>query len=435
MGGRVRLQRSERVTEELRRVMPGGDTRTSTFFTPFPIVLERGEGHRVWDVDGNAYIDLLNNYTSLVHGHAHPRIVAAVVDQAGQGFCFSAPHRSQAELAARITDRVESVEHLRFTNSGTEAVMQAVRAARAATGRTRIVKAHGGYHGSWEQVPMVLEEAIGTPPAVGDLITWVDYNDVAGLERAMAEGGSDVAAIILEPVLGGGGIIAASAAFLAAARRLATQHGALLILDEVITARLDRGGYQRVLGVRPDLTTFGKIIGGGLPVGAVGGSAEAMAVFDPRRPGHIDHGGTFNGNPMTMVAGCASVDLLDDAAIATLNELGSRLAEGLARCLEHGPVPGTVTSAGSLVQIHLGTTGPIRSWADVDLATPLLDVVHRACLEEGVYFARRGMLNVSTAMDDAVVDDVIRRFACALDRAGPALHDLGTDEHPGKDAS
>jgi glutamate-1-semialdehyde 2,1-aminomutase len=397
-------------------VLPGGDTRTSTFFRPFPIVMERGEGCRLWDVDGNEYVDLLNNFTSLVHGHCHPEIVTAVCDQAGLGLSFSAPHRSQGQLAGRLVERFKSVEQVRFTNSGTEAVLQAIRAARAVTGRERIVKAYGGYHGSWEQVPMTPENSLGTPQAVKDLIEWIDFNNVPRLERKMSEKGDEVAAVILEPVMGGGGVVEGTRDFLEAARRLTKDHGALLILDEVITLRLEPGGYQGSAGVDADITTMGKIIGGGLPVGALGGSAEVMEVFDPRRSSYLDHGGTFNGNPMTMVAGCVSLDLLTDEEIGRINSLGKDLSERLKEVFADAPFKASVTNVGSLLQMHLGTTGEIRSFKDVNLAEPLLDRFHSACLEEGIYFARRGLLNISTAMDEVVVGRIAEGAKRAVER-------------------
>lgn len=420
VGPALRLERSKEITALLRSVLPGGDTRTSTFFRPFPIVMQRGEGFRIWDVDGNPYVDLLNNFTSLVHGHSHVDIVEAVSRQARLGVSFSAPHRSQADLAGRIVDRVASIERVRFTNSGSEAVLQAVRAARAVTGRERIVKAYGGYHGSWEQVPMTPENALGTPGPVRDLIEWVDYNDVGQLERKMRDRGDEIAAVILEPVLGAGGVVAARRDYLEAARRLTKEHGALLVLDEVITLRLGIGGYQGIVGIEPDLTTMGKIIGGGLPVGAVGGPAGVMEVFDPRRRSHLDHGGTFNGNPMTMIAGCASLDLLTQDRIDHIDALGTGLADRLRELVADAPFSASVTNVGSLLHVHLGRSEEIGSYDDVDFSEPLLDRFHIACLEEGIYFARRGLLNVSTAMDEATVGDVAEGVKRALDRMASA---------------
>jgi glutamate-1-semialdehyde 2,1-aminomutase len=427
----IQTSRSSAIAERVQRVMPGGDTRSVTFYTPFPLALVRGEGHRVWDADGNEFIDVLNNYTALVHGHAAPAIVRAIQDQAPNGTVFPAPSELQAELAERICERVASVERVRFTNSGTEAVLQAIRIARAVTGRDDIVKADGGYHGSWEQVPMSLAQShghvaeddraapvargTGIPRAVQDLVHMVRYNDVASLEATMREQGGRVAALIFEPVLGEG-VIPGDPTFFAAARRLADEHGALLVLDEVVTARLAWGGHQSELGVEPDLTTFGKVIGGGLPVGAVGGRHEIMAAFDPRRRGYVSHSGTFNGNPMTMAAGRASLDLLTAEEIDRINAMGERLAEGLRRGFRSAGVDGGVTAYGSFLHLHFDSPVSIRSFDDVNLASPGLAQMHRACLNEGVYLAPRGMLNLSTAMDDGVVDELVERMTRAAAR-------------------
>src|SRR5215211_9339024 len=284
----IRTERSREIFERLERSIPGGNTRSLAYFPPYPLVISSGSGCRIRDADGNEFIDLLNNYTASVHGHAVPAVNAAMREQAALGTVFPAPGELQAELAERIVGRVASVEKVRFANSGTEAVMMAVRAARAFTGREKIVKAEGGYDGMWEQVPIALPDdsdpyLAAMPEGVRKLVRMVDFNDVGQLEAAMEEEGDRVAAILMEPVTGTG-VFEGTAGYFAAARRLADEHGALLICDEVITLRLAFGGFQEVLGVRPDLTTMGKIIGGGLPVGAFGGRADVMELFDPRSP-------------------------------------------------------------------------------------------------------------------------------------------------------
>jgi glutamate-1-semialdehyde 2,1-aminomutase len=339
--------------------------------------------------------------------------------QAALGTVFPAPGEAQAELAERIVDRVDSVEKVRFANSGTEAVMMAVRAARAFTGREKVIKAEGGYHGMWEQVPVV-RPLHPTPEGVRALVRLVDYNDVGGLEAAM---GDDVAAIILEPVTGTG-VLTGTPEYFAAARRLADEHGALLICDEVITLRLAVGGFQEVLGVTPDLTTMGKIIGGGLPVGAFGGREEVMSVFDPRLPDHLHHSGTFNGNLMTMAAGSVALDLLTSEEIERLNALGERLAGGLRRLLaRREELGGVVTSCGSLVHINFETEREVRTYSDLNLESPVMAAFHLAALDEGLYFAPRCFMNTSTAMDERTIDVVLEACSRALERVS-ALLDL-----------
>jgi glutamate-1-semialdehyde 2,1-aminomutase len=320
----------------------------------------------------------------------------------------------QAEVAERIKARLASAEHVRYANSGTEAMMIAIRAARAFTGRSGIVKARGGYHGFWEQLQMAPGGA-GVPAAVDALVSDHHFNDVDDL-RAAVEGRDDLAAIVVEPVMTAAGVIEGDPAYLAEARRLATEHGALLVLDEIVTLRLAPTGWQGVVGVRPDLTTLGKIIGGGLPVGAVAGRADVLAVFDPTRPGHVVHSGTFNGNAMTLAAGRASLDGLTPDEIVRINGLGARLADSLRAGL-----PGAVvTQVGSILQVHVETGPVIRRYADTNMASPLLARFHRATLEHGVFMAARGLLAVSTAMDEAVVDDAAERLARAWHAAGGA---------------
>ena len=417
----IRTERSREIAERLERSIPGGNTRSLAFYPPYPLVISSGSGCRIWDADGNEFIDLLNNYTASVHGHALPAINKAMRDQASLGTVFPAPSGLQAELAERIVGRVASVEKVRFANSGTEAVMMAVRGARAFTGREKIIKAQGGYNGMWEQVPVSWPQdqtpyGAAMPVGVRDLVRMVDFNDVGQLEAAMEEEGDEVAAILLEPVTGTG-VFAGTPEYFAAARRLVDEHGALLICDEVITLRLAVGGFQEVLGVRPDLTTMGKIIGGGLPVGAFGGRADVMEVFNPRSPHHLHHSGTFNGNLMTMAAGQVALDLLSGSEIERINALGERLAEGLRRSLAERPdLRGVVNGCGSLLHVNFGTKGEVRKYSNLRLDSPTAAAFHLAALDEGVYFAPRGFMNSSTPMDEQVVDDVIAACSRAMER-------------------
>jgi glutamate-1-semialdehyde 2,1-aminomutase len=418
---KVRItSQSEALAHRLRDLLPGGDTRSATFYEPYPIAMARGEGERVIDVDGNEYLDFWNNFTALVHGHCHPDIVRALGTQLSFGTVFPSPSVAQAELAERIKERLKSVELIRFTNSGSEAVMLAVRAARAFTGRDLLVKADGGYHGCWEQVPMTQGQGIGgqrgTPSAVNDLLRVCTYNDGPSLRAVMEEVGEQVAAVLLEPVMVGGGVLAGDPTFFKTARELCDSYGALLILDEVVTLRLDAHGYQSVLGVEPDLTTLGKLIGGGLPVGAAGGRARIMEQFDPRRADFVGHSGTFNGNPLTTVGGRVSLDLLDDEAIARINALGEALASRLAGSMADSGVEGTITNCGSLVQLHLQTGGQVRAYADTNMGSDLLRRIHRASIEEGFLFASRGLMCTSTVMDDETIDQACEAFDRALAR-------------------
>ena len=408
----MRDDKSRELFERLAKVMPGANTRTVTHYEPFPVGIKRGEGCRLWDVDGNAYVDLINNYTALVHGHAHPRIVEAITRTAQQGLAAAvpAPIALQGELAERLCSRTPSIDLVRFTNSATEAVMMAVRAARAFTGRDHLIMPANGYHGSWDQVslsgtdeahPDGAEGVVprGIPRVLADIVHFVRFNDIAQLEELMRKHGSETAAIILEPILGHI-IEAGDPEFVRAALRLAHDNGALLILDETITYRLHVGGWQAQHDIEADLTTLGKTIAGGLPLGAFGGKEHVMRIFDPRTPDALAAHGTMNGSPMCLAAGCASLDLLDQPAIDRLNDLGDTLTRLLNAAGSEAGMDVKVHNCGSLLQ--------------VDSAAPL--AFHRACLEEGLYIAPRGSMNLSTPIDEDVVTQIVAAWRRALGR-------------------
>jgi glutamate-1-semialdehyde 2,1-aminomutase len=406
-------EKSRELFERLARVMPGASTRTVTHYEPFPVCIERGEGCRIWDVDGNSYIDLLNNYTPLVHGHAHPRIVEAITRTAAEGLAAAvpAPIALQAELAERLCARTPSIDLVRFTNSATEAVMMAVRAARAVTGRDDVIMPANGYHGSWDQVCLggADEEhpdgadgvvPIGLPKVLADIVHFVRFNDIGHLEELMRRHGSTTAAILLEPILGHI-LEPGDPEFVRAAQRLAHEYGTLLILDETITYRLHVGGWQAEHGIEADLTTMGKTIGGGMPVGAFGGKEHVMRIFDPRIAEPLPAHGTMNGHPLCMAAGCASLDLLDQPAIDRINAFGASLAAQLDAAARDAGVDARVHNYGSLLQVN--SSAPLA--------------FHRACLEEGLYTAPRGSMNLSTAMDEAVLEEIVEAWKRALQRA------------------
>lgn len=402
---------SARLYERLCRVMPGGITRTATYYEPFPLAIARGVGCHIYDVDGNEYIDLLNNYTPLVHGHSHPRIVEAITRTAAEGLSAAvpAPIALQAELAERLCARTPSIELVRFNNSASEAVMMAVRVARAFTGRDDVIFPSNGYHGSWDQVQVSGADewhpdgreggVLGTPQAVVEMAHLLRFNDIGHLEELMRRHGEKVAAILLEPILGHI-TMAGDPEFVLAAQRLAHEYGALLILDETITYRVHVGGWQTEHGIEADLTTLGKTIGAGMPVGAFGGKEYIMRILDPRQPDGLGAHGTMNGHPICMAAGCASLDLLDQPAIDRINAMGEDLLGRLEAAGSDAGVDIRVRGYGSLLQVD----------------TPNPDAFHRACLQEGLYIAPRGSMNLSTAMDESVLDEIIERWRRAIAR-------------------
>jgi glutamate-1-semialdehyde 2,1-aminomutase len=406
--------------------LPGGNTRTTIFHDPYPVYLERGEGCRVWDVDGVERIDFVSNYTSLVHGHCHPSIVEAVQRQAARLTSAAGPSELEVELAERIRERLPSVELVRFCNSGTEATMLALRAARAFTGREKVLAFAGAYHGTHDLAVAIPPEpgaadARGVPRPVAESLVVAPFNDADGTRAAVEPHLGDLAAVVVEPIQGAAGVIPADRSFLAFLRELATAAGALLVFDEVISFRVGYHGAQGAYGIAPDLTTLGKIIGGGLPVGALGGRGEVLELFDPRRPDRLSHGGTFNANPLTAAAGIAALELLTREELDRLEALTLGLVEGIERAFSEEGVAVTVTHAGSLFNVH-ATAGPVRSHTDVlagDLE--LLRRLHLGLLCNGILFTPRGMGCLSTPMTAAEVEAFVDGVRASLSGAEEPL--------------
>src|SRR5579862_6298879 len=315
--------KSGAVAKRAERVMPGGDTRSVQQYRPYSLTIVRGEGPFLFDADGNRYIDLLGNYTSLVHGNAYPPIVEAIREAAANGTAWPARSHAQVELAELLCNRVRSVEQVRFCNSGTEAGMLAAHVARRMTGRKYILMARHGYHGSYDDLE------VGLAGHEGERTMIADFGDSNAFEALLAERGKEIAAVFLEPVLGSAGIVIPPAGFLSRVREATRRAGTIFVIDEVITLRLAAGGAQQLFDVQPDLTMMGKIIGGGLPVGALGGSESIMSCLDPRNRGALWHSGTFNGNPLTCAAGAISVRELTQERIDKMDCLGERLAREL----------------------------------------------------------------------------------------------------------
>ena len=409
---------SRELWERATYSLPGGNTRTTIFQDPYPVYLERGEGCRVVDVDGVERIDFINNYTSLVLGHCHPRVVEAVQLQAGRLASAAGPNELEIQMAERLKERLPSIELVRFTNSGTEATMQAIRAARAFTGRTVLLTFAGAYHGTHDYasaIPATPGPAAGAgiPQEVADSIVVPPYNDTEATLAALEPYLDDLAAIVVEPVLGAGGVVPAGEGFLRSLRELADEAGALLIFDEVIAFRIGYHGAQGRYAIRPDLTTLGKIIGGGLPIGAFGGRADVMALFDPREDGRLSHGGTFNANPLTMAAGLATLDELTPVALDRLEALTVELQRKLGEVFADAGIPVCITQIGSLFNVHF-SEGPISSHADVLAGDRELQrQLHLALLGDGILFTPRGMGCLSVPMTGAEIG----AFVGATERA------------------
>jgi glutamate-1-semialdehyde 2,1-aminomutase len=422
-----RNPRSRALHERARRALAGGTTRTTTYFEPFPVYVTRGEGARVWDADGNQRLDFICNYTALILGHAHPRVTAAIREVAGEGTAFAAPNPHEVALAELLVERVPSVELVRFCNSGTEATMFAMRLARAFTGRERLARVEGGYHGTHDLAevshhpepaaagpadrPRAVADSPGTPRWAVDSTVVIRYNDPGAAERVLRENARDLAGVIVEPVVGSGGVISADLEFLRRLRSVTRELGMLLIFDEVISLRLAPGGVQEASGVLPDLTTMGKIIGGGLPVAAFGGRRDVMDLLDPRSSAGIRQGGTYNGNPLGMAAGLAAMRELTPAVYEELNRRGEQLADQAREVFATHRVPVQVNSAGSLFAFHF-TERPVRDYRSAAVADAgRAHELFLGLLNEGVMLAPRGMGCLSTAHTPADLD----RFIDALD--------------------
>ena len=388
---------SAAIHERARAVMPGGNTRTVLFYTPFPTAMVRGEGCRLWDADGREYLDLLGEYSAGLFGHSERRIIDAVKAALDGGINLASVGEAEGRLASLVVGRFPSIEMVRFTNSGTEANLMALAAARGFTGRVKTMVMRGGYHGG-----VLTFGSERNPVNVPIPLAFTDYNDPeAALRDALAEAEA-LAAVLVEPMLGSGGCIPASPAFLEALREATRRTGAVLIFDEVMTSRHARGGLQERFGITPDMTTLGKYMAGGMSFGAFGGRAEIMAVFDAHRPGALPHAGTFNNNVWSMAAGCVALgEIFDGAAAEALHARGEALREALnAVCLRAG-VPMQFTGIGSMLNVHFRGGVVDRPYQASAAEERLRELFFFDMLEAGIYLARRGMAALSLPVGEA----------------------------------
>jgi glutamate-1-semialdehyde 2,1-aminomutase len=400
-----RTPNSAAVGPRARRVMPAGDTRAAGYHTPYPLTLSHARGYTLTDIDGNDYIDLSNNFTSLAHGHAYAPIVDAVSAVIGAGTAWPARNHTQIELAELICSRVPSVDLVRFCNSGSEANMLALHVARTHTGRHKVLMAKFGYHGSHEAFEAGFFGNEGDKAWPHTIVA--PWGDAAAFEQILAEQGDEIAAVFLEGAMGSSGLVGASSECFQRIIDATHRAGAVFVLDEVITLRMSEGGHQSNLGIVPDLTTMGKVIGGGYPVGAVGGDAELMGLLDPSR-GKIFHSGTFNGNPVTTAAGIPSLAHLTSARIAAMATQAERLDSGLAAAAAAAGLAFSSRRIGSLINVYFTPEAPDANLLRDDAET--MRKVHLAGMNHGMYFASRGLLVLSTVLPDDVIDDVIERF-------------------------
>ena len=422
---------SAKAFEREREVVPGGSMRNATWFAPHPPYAAKGRGCWVEDIDGRRFLDCANNFFSLIHGHAFGPILEAIGSAIGDGTAFGLPTEKEIALAELITSRSSKCEQIRFCTSGTEAVMFAVKGARALTGRAALAKFEGAYHGSYDWVevslapePEAWDDTNGNPASIGgchgvpehvlrDTVV-LPWNDPDQCAAVLEKEGPRLAALIVDPVPSRVGMVPISQDLVQVLHAAREKHGFVIISDEVISFRLSYTGAHPLFGLQPDLITLGKIIGGGMPIGAVAGSAKAMSVFDHTQgKPRVALGGTFSANPLAMAAGLASMTALDEAAIARINQFGSDLRASANRYFIENRIPAQVTGSGSLFRLHL-TTQPITNYRSCRCRAPdALKAIHLGTLEYGVLLTP----NCSGAISTPTDGEAIRHLSAALTQA------------------
>jgi len=427
-------EQSRQLHEAALDVFPGGVSHNIRYVDPHPLYVTEAEGSRVRDADGNEYVDFWMNHITSVLGHAHPEVVAAVRDQAQQGLHYGAVNEKALELGRRVQEFVPSAERVRFCSSGTEATMYAARLARAATGGSRVLKAEGGWHGGNTDLSVSIHtpfdgpETVGLPPGAAEHVHSFPVNDREAVGALLAEHGDEVAAVIIEPMLLAGGGIECETDFLEYLRDATEDHGAVLIFDEVVTGfRVSPGCYQARVGVTPDLTTMGKFLGGGLPVGALAGRAD---LFEAARPDVetdrpvLAGGGTFSMNPMTATAGLASLDIVASEPVYEYTESqAERVRSELAAVFDDLGIETTTLGTSSLFLTHFQPEEPLGTVGAVETATnrEALHEFHRRLLSHGYYFLPGHMGAVSYQTTEEELDGLIeasRTVAAELQSEG-----------------
>jgi glutamate-1-semialdehyde 2,1-aminomutase len=425
---RQRTSKSARIIDEAAKYVPDGDFRISIWFEPYPAVMARGDGCRLYDEDGHEYLDFSNNWTSMILGNNHPKVVEAICNQAPQGSAMAAPPQRAYEWAKILCDRIPSVDKVRFCTSGTEAVMFAVRAARAYTGKDKILKMEGNYHGSYDIMEMTVgwrKLPPGLPKSVEQDVLVTPFNDKETAERLIKENKDQLAAVIVEGIMGAGGMIPPEDDYMQFLQQVAHDNDVLLIADEVISFRLSTGGAQQVYDFKPDLTALGKTIGGGLPVGAFGGREDVMAVYSPRhkRPAH--HAGTFVASCIAVAAAVAGLKELTADAIEKINSLGWSLRDKLQGVLDDLKIKAQIKGYGSLQQLHF-TPEPIHH-AETAFFTQDRDILrlfHLSLMNKGIFIPNRGFFSISTPMTEAETDRAVEATAETLTELKPLIEQI-----------
>lgn len=423
--------------KEATEFMPGGNTRGVMYHSPYPSYVDKAQGCRLIDVDGNEFIDFLNNYTSLIHGHAPEQVMQSGIEALKkEGPAPGAPTRAEIDWAEHLCHRADAVEHIRFSNSGTEGTMNAIRAARAYTGNDVIAKFEGHYHGTHDDVqisvhppehlagtesdPNSVPDSAGVPSSKEEEVLTLPFNDAEGTIEKLERNRSKLAGVIIAP-LTGSWVIPAKPSFITRLDEYTTEHDIPLIFDEVISFRVGYGGAHTRYDVEPDLVTYGKIIGGGFAVGAFGGRTELMEGFDPRGGSRITHSGTFNANPVTATAGLTALEAYDEAEVERINDLGKTLAEMIRSAGDNHGISLQVNQFGSLFKVYLAND-PVENYRDsLQSASDLEKELYFELLSEGIRLAPKLMGALSTPMTEDEINECADAFDTALERLRPQI--------------
>jgi len=422
-----RTRRSQAVAQEARKYLPGGDTRRSIFFFPYPVWLDHAYGCHVVDEDGNDYLDFHNCYTTMILGHGNADVKAAIKEQLDEGtIALGAFKKNVVTWAQILCERVESVDQVRFTCTGTEAVMMAIRAARASTGRNKIIMEYGGYHGAYDAV-VFPPNSRGLPSSLMNDTILVPYNDKEALANALHEHKGEVAALILEGLMGAAGMIPPHAGYLQFAREISSQHGVVFILDEIISFRLDYGGIQQIEDVKPDLTTFGKIMAGGTAMAAFGGRPELMQLYSPDNQ-VLHHAGTLNANPLSAAAGVAMMKQITPELIARINALGASLRDGLRGIFVKAGIKGQVTGMGSLCNVHFGPVPVTDGYTARETTNKeILHLFHLSLINRGILIPERAMFCISAPMTEREISAALKAVEDVVQELKPHVAELWPD--------
>jgi len=424
--------KSRNIWEESKNYLPGGDSRNSIFWKPYPIFITSASGSHVIDADNVDRIDFINTMTTMILGHGPAPVLNAVEKQLKHGLAYNAPNLHQVKLAKLLCSRVPGFDKVRFTNSGTEATLNTLRAARAFTGKSKFAKAEGGYHGTHDSVsvsirvdptlagsdhePEAMASSAGLADGVVEQVVVLPFNDTASSKSILEQNAHDLAAVIVEPMLGSVGMVPANPEFLQMLRDFTTANNIILIFDEVISFRVGSGGCQEYYGITPDLTSLGKIIGGGFAVGAFGGRDDIMELYDPTTGPLVGHAGTFNANPITMLAGSVTLEQLTPTVFTSLSETTEYLKQGIREVCRNQELPVQVTGLGSLFGIHFTDT-KIGNYRDITAEnTPLRDRVFLGLMNENILMAPNLVGAISTATSNADVEHFLTALATVLRR-------------------